>query len=70
METSQSFAYDLPSAATLVGIYVEASDDFSQPIEMVAPMGPGSAKQVLPRPEDLFGFTLTVQDSIPTKQSK
>jgi hypothetical protein len=63
MRTGQEFDYALPTCATLAGIYVEASDQIaagSANIVGGAQMTP--ITHALPRREDLFGLTLTVDD--------
>jgi hypothetical protein len=63
MRTVQRFDYALPTCATLAGIHVEASDQIavaSAKIDGGAMMTP--TVQALPRREDLFGLTLTVDD--------
>jgi hypothetical protein len=63
MKNPQIFDYDRPARDTLAGIYVETSD------EVLGQAGcADSAGHALPLQAELFGVTVTVDDSVNTKQ--
>lgn len=71
MPTSQDFTYDQPTRDALAGIYVEASDGTPGVSAHVSAAGPREpVGQPLPRPEALFGLTLTVVDDPASERSK
>jgi hypothetical protein len=70
MRNGQAFNYSQPTCDTLAGVYVETSDQVVVDGEAVGgDVQVAPVIQAEPRPEDLFGFTLSVDDSIAAEQS-
>ena len=65
----QKFDYNQPTRDTLAGILVEASDSASGKSVSPGTTMQQSVGQAPPRREDLFGFTVTVDDNSTTEKS-
>ena len=69
MRNSNEFDYDEPSRDTLAGIYVEVTDSIDEDVAGSGTAGQPATPVPAPRPEDLYGFTLSVDDRMAAERS-